>query len=344
MPPRFAYWTIIAGGLPTAFRATERDELLPTFLRLKEKHPDAQMKWFARGKLWESPDEAKAGARPPRDERGRTGGERPRGEHRGKDWRPGGEHRDPRQPFKDAKKARNQRWREERHERRENRERRPGAPQRQGSWREGGGDGGPAGAKRFDDRQRFGDRKPSGDQRPRFEARPPREKPHGDKLRAREDRPAGPKRENRPGAPKRQGSWREGGRDGGPKREESRREGGREGGPRDERRPWQEHRDRKPAAPREKPHGDKLQPRRRSEPRSPGARTFHSEPRGERNPANEWRERNQGTEEPPAPPAPRGPNREPRPHENPEPSGPPRPSEPTVPPPGPPERGRKRRG
>jgi hypothetical protein len=24
MPPRFVYWTIIAGGLPTAFRASER--------------------------------------------------------------------------------------------------------------------------------------------------------------------------------------------------------------------------------------------------------------------------------------------------------------------------------
>ena len=50
MPPRYAYWTIIAGGLPTAFRASEREELLPTFQRIKEKHHDAEMKWFARGK------------------------------------------------------------------------------------------------------------------------------------------------------------------------------------------------------------------------------------------------------------------------------------------------------
>ena len=49
MPPRYAYWTIMAGGLPTAFRAAEREELLPTFNRLKEKHPDAEMKYFARG-------------------------------------------------------------------------------------------------------------------------------------------------------------------------------------------------------------------------------------------------------------------------------------------------------
>ena len=34
MPPRFAYWTILVGGLPTAFRAAEREEIEPTFKRL----------------------------------------------------------------------------------------------------------------------------------------------------------------------------------------------------------------------------------------------------------------------------------------------------------------------
>jgi hypothetical protein len=97
MPPRYSYWTIIAGGLPTAFRAAERDELMPTFQRLREKHPDAEMKWFARGKLWDSPDAAMEALR---NERTPEGGER-----RGKDWRPGGEHKDPRQKYKDAKKA-----------------------------------------------------------------------------------------------------------------------------------------------------------------------------------------------------------------------------------------------
>ena len=92
MPPRYSYWTIIAGGLPTAFRAADREELLPTFTRIKHKHPDAQMKWFARGKLWDSPESAKRASEAVRRDR---------------DWRPGGEHRDPRQKFKDAKKARN---------------------------------------------------------------------------------------------------------------------------------------------------------------------------------------------------------------------------------------------
>jgi hypothetical protein len=103
MPPRYAYWTIIAGGLPTAFRAADREELLPTFHRIKEKHPDAQMKYFARGKLWESAEAAQtADKRPPLRDRA---------------WRPGGTHRDPRQKFIDDKKQRNATMRKERWER-----------------------------------------------------------------------------------------------------------------------------------------------------------------------------------------------------------------------------------
>src|SRR5687767_6930392 len=122
MPPRYSYWTIIAGGLPTAFCAADREELLPTFTRLREKHPDAEMKWFARGKLWDSPeavreDTERRRARPagaaPADRPSRP----PSGERRGRDWRPGGEHLDPRQKFKDAKKDRNQRWRQEKFDR-----------------------------------------------------------------------------------------------------------------------------------------------------------------------------------------------------------------------------------
>lgn len=94
MPPRFSYWTILAGGLPTAFRAAERDELMPTFRRIQDKHPDAEMKWFARGRLWTSPEAAQEALKAARARRDR-------------DWRPGGEHRDPRQKYKDAKRARN---------------------------------------------------------------------------------------------------------------------------------------------------------------------------------------------------------------------------------------------
>ena len=102
MPPRYSYWTIIAGGLPTAFRAAEKDELLPTFTRIKHKHPDAEMKWFARGKLWDSPESARSANR-----RVEGPSSRPSTPPRGREWRPGGEHRDPRQKYRDAKTARN---------------------------------------------------------------------------------------------------------------------------------------------------------------------------------------------------------------------------------------------
>jgi len=101
MPPRFSYWTILAGGLPTSFRAADREDLLPTLRRLKERHPDAEMKWFQRGKLWESPEAARADLQRASAPRGR-------------DWRPGGEHRDPRAPFEKAKRERNQALRQKR--------------------------------------------------------------------------------------------------------------------------------------------------------------------------------------------------------------------------------------
>ena len=100
MPPRYSYWTILAGGLPTAFRAAEREDLLPTFNRIREKHPDAEMKWFARGRIWDSPEESLADLQHARVRRDR-------------DWRPGGDHRDPRQTFK-VKRKRDDTRREQR--------------------------------------------------------------------------------------------------------------------------------------------------------------------------------------------------------------------------------------
>lgn len=130
MPPRYSYWTIIAGGLPTAFRAAEREELLPTFTRLREKHPDAEMRWFARGKLWDSPEAARQeldGRRAgDRDGEGRQRRRKPEerssaatGKVRDRDWRPGGQHRDPRQPYLDARKTRNLERRKQKFERKQ---------------------------------------------------------------------------------------------------------------------------------------------------------------------------------------------------------------------------------
>ena len=194
MPPRFVYWTIIAGGLPTAFRAAEREELLPTFKRIQEKHPDAVMKYFARGRLWESADEAKqeADAR-----RARA----PRGDARGRDWRPGGEHRDPRQKFRDAKKKRNLDWRKERFERRQAgaeppREKPHGDPLRRPAARPPAHtrkfDGPPREQRKFDGPPR--ERKPAGE-RPWRPKGPPRDRKFDE--RPRERKFGGPPREQR---------------------------------------------------------------------------------------------------------------------------------------------------
>jgi hypothetical protein len=148
MPPRHAFYTILIDEQPTAFRAANRDDLQPTFKRLREKHPTARMVWFQNGKIWNTRLDAQEAMRV-RGERGRAGdfrqGNRERREgklewkpreklqwkpksevaqkpklewrpkgapgtrheapKRDRSWRPGGEHRDPRQKYKDAKKA-----------------------------------------------------------------------------------------------------------------------------------------------------------------------------------------------------------------------------------------------
>jgi hypothetical protein len=101
MPPRFAYWTILIDHAPTAFRAADRNDLLPTFHQLQRKNPNIALKWFARGRLWESPEQAREAALAPRVR-----------EKRGRDWRPGGQHKDPRARF--DKEARRRKKREQR--------------------------------------------------------------------------------------------------------------------------------------------------------------------------------------------------------------------------------------
>jgi hypothetical protein len=101
MPPRFAYWTILIDGKPTAFRAREQDELFPTFSQLKRTNQDVVMKWFARGRLWDSPEAERTAMR-----------RRVFTEKRGPDWRPGGAHKDPRSRFKSKKSSRPDRPRE----------------------------------------------------------------------------------------------------------------------------------------------------------------------------------------------------------------------------------------
>ena len=107
MPPRFAYWTILIDNAPTAFRARDAMELLPTLNQLRRTNPNAVMKWFSAGRLWESPDAAREARRRPKPPR----------EKRSAAWRPGGMHKDPRARFKKKPTAKPRKhWRKRRHD------------------------------------------------------------------------------------------------------------------------------------------------------------------------------------------------------------------------------------
>jgi hypothetical protein len=96
MPPRFAYWTLLIDNGPTAFRARDAADLLPTLNQLKRKNPNVVLKWFSGGQLWESPEAAtEARRRRPA----------PAVEKRGPAWRPGGKHADPRDRFRKKKEG-----------------------------------------------------------------------------------------------------------------------------------------------------------------------------------------------------------------------------------------------
>ncbi|MEX1130030.1 MAG: hypothetical protein WEB50_15780, partial [Vicinamibacterales bacterium] len=196
MPPRYSYWTIIVGGQPTAFRAATQEELLPTLKQTQVRQPDAVMKWFARGKLWDSPEAAAEAMRAGRF--GEGGGER-----RGAGWRPGGEHEDPRAKFKVPRAVKRARFVERMHQddREPDRDERPGddttTPQEPRPPRPGGERPfRPSGDRPFTPRS---DRpfKPSGDRPPRPSGERPF-RPSGDRpFKPSGDRPFRPRTEDR---------------------------------------------------------------------------------------------------------------------------------------------------
>lgn len=99
MAKYFRCWVIVDGAVPTSFRARDAEDLLPTLRQLQRTQPAVQLKWFERGRLWASPEAAKAALL----ERRRSPSTR------GRDWRPGGEHKDPRARYdipRDEKRAR----------------------------------------------------------------------------------------------------------------------------------------------------------------------------------------------------------------------------------------------
>jgi hypothetical protein len=96
---RLACWVIVTDSAPTAFRAGTPEELLPTLKQLQRTQPDATLKWFSRGQLWESPLAAIEALRAKRKARHSPANS----------WRPGGAHADPRAKYqltRDQKRAR----------------------------------------------------------------------------------------------------------------------------------------------------------------------------------------------------------------------------------------------
>ena len=98
MAKNFTYWVIISGAHATAFRARAAEDLLPTLRQLQRTEPEAALRWFERGRLWASPEAARAASI-----------KRPHPQGRDRRWRPGGSHVDPRAKYdisRDEKRAR----------------------------------------------------------------------------------------------------------------------------------------------------------------------------------------------------------------------------------------------
>jgi hypothetical protein len=99
MASRHRFWVILAGNTPTAFRANYKEELLPILTQLRRTQSEVSIRWFARGRLWDSPIEEHAALK--------TARLAPR--TRPREWRPGGTHKDPKARFeltRDQKRAR----------------------------------------------------------------------------------------------------------------------------------------------------------------------------------------------------------------------------------------------
>lgn len=99
MPPPHSFWVILIGKTPTSFRAKEREDLVPTLRQLQRTQTDVTLRWFEGGKVWESPEAALGAAKLAATEAR---------EKRTREWRPGGEHRDPKARFeltRDQKRA-----------------------------------------------------------------------------------------------------------------------------------------------------------------------------------------------------------------------------------------------
>ena len=100
MPPAKSYWIIVAGNTPTAFRAREEADLIPTLRQLQRTQSNVTLAWFERNRLWTSPAAAEENLmRKRREHVGRTKG-----------WRPGGAHSDPKERRELSRDQRRELW------------------------------------------------------------------------------------------------------------------------------------------------------------------------------------------------------------------------------------------
>ena len=188
MPAPHAFWVIVDGATPTAFRAKQRDTLIPTLKQLQRTQPNVSLRWFDRGRLWDSPLAARDALRVRRLAR----------PDRRPDWRPGGNHVDPKERFKLTRDQKRARFKK----------RRPGAGKpdswkagKPESWKAGKPESWKAGKPGSQEAGKLGSRgdwKPPGERRWKQDSRKPTTR-FGDSSRRSHGRSRGPSRGGRGG-------------------------------------------------------------------------------------------------------------------------------------------------
>lgn len=189
MPARQSFWVILIGSTATSFRAKEREDLVPTLRQLQRTQSDVTLRWFERGRIWESPEAAIGAAKLAATEAR---------ERRTKEWRPGGEHKDPKARFELTRDQKRARFKRERPPFDPERSGRPKPDRSEGSNRPQSPFGPraprPDRARTESPFPKRGPRQPGGEsrERPGGRSRPPSEdRPFRDRP-PRRDRPSGP--------------------------------------------------------------------------------------------------------------------------------------------------------
>jgi len=193
---RHSFWVIVDGGIPTSFRSSEREDLVPTLAQLKRTQPNCELKWFERGKLWTGPGEARDALIARRESPKRPGG-----------WRPGGDHVDPRAKYERSRDERRAQYKA-RHGGFRDRDADPSTPRGPGrppDDQDAGQTRGPRDDARGPGSWPKRDRPPQDPSTPRGAGRPPGDRPWRPKPPWAGDRKPG---SDRPRGDRPRGDWR----------------------------------------------------------------------------------------------------------------------------------------